>query len=202
MLFAACQHPVKTQVPALLSYFPPFVPGDTLHVEIAPEIDTTPGRSIPTALFFEKVPADLLESIDYLADPGQAQVFGRQQFPLNDTTIGCWVEIHQYWFQHQALLLYNKRRQAFTDLITLAEWYGGESGQILTGSWLFDYNEDGKKDIVRREIEHHTEPNGEEWTEHINQSATLLLWKNGRFTETSLADTLATVRRFPIRSFW
>ena len=202
MLFGACQHPVKTKEPNLLSYFPPFTPGDTLHVEIATEIDEASGTIIPSPIFFKQVPAALLERVSYLDDSTEALVYGRQQFPIDNNTTACWVEVRQFWFQHQALLLYDKRKKVITDMITLAEWYGGDGGQILTGSWLFDYDGDGKKDLVRREIEHHTEINGEEWTEHINQSASLLLWKNGKFMETSLIDTTALIKHYPIRSFW
>ncbi len=201
-LLLACQHPPATKDPALLTYFPLLPPGDTLHLEIVTVIDTNTAQLIPSGLFFKEIPAALLEDIDYTTDPEQAQVYGRQQFPLADTITACWVEIRQYWFQHHLLLLYNKRKKAFTNRVMVAEWYGGEGGQILTGSWLFDYDGDGKKDIVHHEIQHTMIPGDEEPLERIEESATLLLWKNGRFTETPLADTAAVVKRYPIRSFW
>ncbi len=202
ILLTACQHPVRTNDRDVLSYFPVVIPGDTLHLEVATEIDTTTSHLIPNALFFKQVPAALLEEIDYTTDPSQALVYGRQQFPVTDSVTACWVEIRQYWFQHHLLLLYNTRKKVFTNRVMVAEWYGGEGSQILTGSWLFDYDGDGKKDILRREIQHSMVPGEEEPLESIIASATLLLWKNGRFLETPLADTAAVIRRFPIRSFW
>ncbi len=144
----------------------------------------------------------MLQEIDYLADSTQAMVLARQHFPLNDSITAYWVEIRQFWFQHQSLLLYNERRKAFTDRITLAEWYGGDGGQVLTGSWLFDFDGDGRKDIVRREIQHSLVLDGEEPQDRFEESATLLLWKSDHFAETALPDTAAVIRRFPIRSFW
>ena len=140
--------------------------------------------------------------MDYIADSTQAQVFGRNYLPIDDSITAYWVEIRQFWFHHHALLLYNKSQKAFTGRITLAEFYGGDGGQVLIGSWLFDYDGDGKKDILRREIQHSMVPVEEEVLERIEPSAGLLLWRQGRFVETPLADTAAAITRYPIRSMW
>ncbi len=200
VLLAACQRPLRTQGPDIGPYFQPLRPGDTLHVEI--EGDSVAGRIIPNALFFQTVPPAWLQEIDYLADSSQAVVYGGQYFSIDDSLTAYWVKLEQHWFQHHSLLLYNQRQQAFTDRITVAEWYGGDGGQVLTGSWLFDFDGDGQKDIIRREIQHTMLPGEEEPVERIEESATLLLWKNGHFVETPLPDTAAIIRRFPIRSFW
>ena len=203
-LLAACQQPVLTKTtPEIAAYFHPLPACDTLHVEIAAESDgPVVGDTIPNRLFFNVVPAALMQEIDYLADSSQALVLGRQYFALNDSITAYWVEIRQFWFQHHALLLYNKSRNTFTERVTLAEWYGGEGGQILTGSWLFDYDGDGQKDIVRREIQHSMTPTEGEPLERLEEGATLLLWKNGRFMETPLQDTAAVIKRYPIRTMW
>ncbi len=199
-LLAACQHPVVIKDPEILTYFESLPAGDTMQVEC--EGDTVAGKIIPNALFFTTVPATLLLEIDYVADSSQATVFGRQQFPLNDSITACWFETRQFWFNHHSLLLYNQRQKAFTDRVTLAEWYGGDGGQTLTGSWLCDFDGDGQKDIVRREIQHSLVPGEEEPVERLEESATLLLWRNGHFVETPFPDTAALIRRFPIRSSW
>ena len=201
-LLAACRPPAAAQEPALSAYFRPLPPTDTLHVEISTDDSLVGVDTIPSELFFKIVPAALLEEIDYVADFSQALVLGRQYFPLNDSITAWWVEIRQFWFQHHLLLLYNKPKKAFTDRVMLAEWYGGDGGQILTGSWLFDFDGDGKKDIVRREIQHSLVLDGEEPQERIEQSASILLWKEGHFVDMPLPDTAAIIKRFPIRSFW
>ena len=200
VLLAACQRPLHTHGPDIGPYFQPVRPGDTLHLEI--EGDSVTGTIIPNALFFQTVPPALLQEIDYLADSSQAVVFGSQYFPHDDSLTAYWVKIEQHWFQHHSLLLYNQRKKVFTDRITVAEWYGGEGGQVLTGSWLFDFDGDGKKDLVRREIERGFVPGGEEPQEYSRESVSLLLWKNGQFKETPVPDTAAIIRRFPIRSYW
>jgi hypothetical protein len=88
---------------------------------------------------------------------------------------------------------------------TLAEWYGGDGGQVLMGSWVFDFNGDGRKDIVRREIQHSILPDADEAQEYTEEKAFLLRWNNSQFEETektSLLQTKEGVKRFPIRSVW
>jgi len=200
-LLASCHTPHRSQSPELLAYFQHLPLSDTLHIEISNE-DAKTEVSIPNRLFFTIIPAALLEPIEYLADSAQATVLGRQQFYLDDNISAYWVEIRQFWFQHHSLFLFDESKKAFTDRITVAEWYGGDGGQVLTGSWIFDFNGDGKKDIVRREIQHNMIPKDDEPTEQVFESASILLWKNGRFEVTPLKDTAALVLRFPIRSFW
>ncbi|MEO6757963.1 MAG: hypothetical protein ABIO24_00810 [Saprospiraceae bacterium] len=200
LLLTACHHPAATPKRSFSSYFRPTPVRDTLHLEIS--TDTIVGRVIPKPLFYKSLPAKLIKEVDYLADSSEVQLFGRQQFPLNDGLIAYWVEVKQFWFQYQALLVYNPRKKIFTDWVPVAEWIGGDGGQSLTGSWLFDYDGDGRKDLIRRIIDHSMVPNGEEWTENLQESGALLLWKNGQFVETPVPDTAAFIRRFPIRSFW
>lgn len=202
-LLAACGQPPSLKEPELFTHFRPLVAADTLRVEISEEGDSAAVQdTIPNRLFFSAIPSPFLQEIDYLADSSQALVSGRYHFPLDDSVEAYWVEIRQFWFQHQSLLLYDKGRKQFTGRVTLAEWYGGEGGQVLTGSWIFDFDGDGKKDILRREIQHSMTPAGDTATERTAETASLFLWKNGRFTNTPLQDTAAMVKRFPIRTFW
>ncbi len=201
VLWANCQTPGHIQFPAINAYFQPIAQKDTLHIEVSDE-EAVQGNTIPNRLFFTSIPTALLQSIDYLADSSQALVLSRQKFSIDNHITAYWVEIRQFWFQHHSLFLYDASKKLFTDRITVAEWYGGDGGQVLIGSWLFDYNGDDKKDIVRREIQHSMVPNGDEPLERVYESASLLLWKNGRFEDTAIQDTAVLVRQFHIRSFW
>lgn len=203
-LFAAtCSPPIARDVPVIHPYFSGGRLSDTLRFEIAEQSDTVLlGDTIPNALFFTTVPRELLQEIDHLADSASALVLGRQHFRWNDELEAYWVDIRQFWFQHQSLLLYDKRRQAFTGRVTVAEWYGGDGGQILTGSYLLDYDSDGQKDLIRREIEHAMIPGGEEPQELTHESALRLLWRDGRFVELPAGDSSLLVKRFPLRSPW
>jgi len=62
----------------------------------------------------------------------------------------CLVEIAPFsWFKRQSLLIYGKRETPFSDQVTVvAEWYGDNGGQVLTGSWLVDHDGDQQKDLV------------------------------------------------------
>jgi hypothetical protein len=55
---------------------------------------------------------------------------------------------------------------------------------------------------VRRDIQHSLVPDGATMLERTEESALLLLWKNGQFVETPLPDTTAAVRQYPIRMLW
>jgi hypothetical protein len=200
-LLAACHAPSKTADPLIFKYFRAAAPGDTLHIEIAFDAPTQ-GDTIPNALFFKTIPAALLQEIDYLVDSSANVLLGRQRFSLNDSITACWVDLQYSWFQHQSLFLYNIKSQRFTDRVTVAEWYGGDGGQLLTGSWVFDYDGDGPKDIVRREIQHSMMMQADTVLERNEQAATLLLWKNGRFMETPMKDTAAVIKRYPIKGVW
>lgn len=204
LAFIACRPPVKNTEPALLSYFQTTPRADTLHFEIAEGGADAPvsGDTIPNKLFFTALSPAFLQEIDYLADSSQALVLGRQRFPLNDSTDACLVDIRQFWFQNQSLLVYNKRQQAFTGRITVAEWYGGDGGQVLTGSWMLDYDNDGSPELIRREIEHTMRPDGDDVLEDFHESALILTWKQGRFVEQPVSDTALVVKQFPIRSVW
>lgn len=201
---AACRQAVKIQEPALLSFFQTAPVADTLRFEVAEDGANAPvsGDTIPNSLFFTALPAGWLAEIDYIADSSQALVLAKLRFPLDDSTDACLTDIRQFWFQHQSLLLYNKNRRAFTARVTVAEWYGGEGGQDLTGSWLTDYDGDGGKDLIRRLIQHSARPEGDTVREDFYESAEVFLWKNGQFVEEPIRDTAAVVKRFPIRWMW
>jgi hypothetical protein len=201
----AC-HPAQRHTatePPLLAKFPIVDLPDTLHLEL-PTVEVAElGDSIPNALFFSALDTAWLREIEHVADSSMAVVRALGRYALEDGHDLCLVELRQNWFKHQSLLVYDKHRQAFTDRLTVAEWYGGEGGQVLAGSWLFDYDGDGKKDLVRREIEHWIKmTDAGEPKESTLERAELLLWKDGQFVPQPLADSAALVKLFPIRSVW
>lgn len=176
---------------------------DTLHLELPDEDVTTRFvDTLPRSLFFQTLDT-LLRPIEYLADSSSCTALALQRFEWNSQYDACLVQINQFWFKHQSILLFDKNQQKFSQRITVAEWYGGDGGQILTGSWLFDYDQDGDKDLIRRVIEHSSTPNEDLGMEaKIVESAELLLWEKNAWIKVPVKDSMALVQKYPIRSVW
>lgn len=195
----------RTSTPdaVLAGSFPVAALSDTLHLEFPEESAAANlGDTLPRTLFFQTLDT-LLLPIEYLADSSSCTAIALQRFELNSQYDACLVQINQFWFKHQSILLFDKAKQKFIQRITVAEWYGGDGGQILTGSWLFDYNQDGNKDLVRRMIEHSSMLNEEgELDERITESVELLLWQKDGWVNTPVKDSTVLIQKYPIRSFW
>ena len=202
-VLTACSTTTNKEGPAgLLKYFKEIPLSDTLRFEVSDNGAASSGDTIPTSFFFSQLETRLMNDIQYLDNSGEVQVFGLNRFPLDENTEAYLVDLRQHWYQHQSLFLFDKTAGAFTKRITVADFYGGDGGQILTGSWLFDYDKDGSKDLVRQEIEHWLVMGGEEPRDTTVEHAALLLWKKGQFVASPVQDPAALVRDFPIKSFW
>lgn len=202
LLLSACHEPVSKQSKSLSDYFKEMPAADTMRFELPENEELTAGDTIPNGLFFSQLETHLMNDVNYLDDSDELKVIGRFRFPLTENVEAWLVEMHQHWFKNQSLFLFDKTKKAFTERQTVAEFYGGDGGQILTGSWLLDVDGDGRKDLVRREIEHWLLLDGEEPRDTTTARAALLLWKNERFEPVQVQDSAALIRRFPIHSFW
>lgn len=200
-LFAACtRHTPPTPEAEVLAYFPNTTLSDTTHLELPDE--ATSGDTIPTPLFFRTLGA-LMQPVDYVVDSTSSTVVALQRFSLNERFDGCLVHLTQNWFKHQSLLVFDKQTQRFSDRVTVGEWYGGEGGQVLIGSWLFDYNGDGNKDLIIRSIQHSMTPTPEgEPEEKFFESGELLLWNKNSWQKNTVKDSAVLVKNYPIRSVW
>jgi hypothetical protein len=194
----------QTGKTALFAAFQPMAAPERIEIDLSPDGEAKPpGDSIANALFFASLDANWLREIEQVADSTESKVYSAGRFALDQGFDACLVDIRRHWFRHVSLLVYDKQQQTFTDRLTVAGWYGGDGSQILTGSWLADIDGDGKKDLIRREIEHalRMQDNGEP-LETTTERGGWLRWKEGRFLAAPTTDSSDLIKRFPIRSVW
>lgn len=185
---------------SLAAYFQAITPSDTMRFEVFADQDTSAAVRIPTSEFFRKMPTRLMNDIWYFDNTGPMRVFARTRFALHDGEEALLADLRQNWYQHQSLFIYDPQRDTIIDRTTVAEFYGGEGGQIITGSYLFDFDGDGDKDLVRREIEHWLDTSGPEPVDRYTHHVYLLLWDAGKFREAPVPDSAALIAAFPIDS--
>lgn len=199
-LWIACNRSVFKRH-EMTAYFKSIEIGDTLlfniHQTLFPQ-----GDSIPFAIFSDEVADSLQQKIDYLLEPAETRLRALGRFSINQQYEAYWVDLHLSWFSNQFLLLFDKKEQDFTKLVTVAEFYGGDGGQILRQSWgIHLHSATQPSQIVIRDSEHAMiiEEGKEEPIEKYVESATLLEWQDNDFRELGIPDTLALIRRFPVQ---
>ncbi|MCB0520177.1 MAG: hypothetical protein H6577_19745 [Lewinellaceae bacterium] len=197
-------HP-GTQPPSgertLQSYFKAIEPADTLRFEVANEDWASAGDTLPNSLFFSQMETRIMNHVPYFDNSGQLVVKAESRFPLTDNVEAYLVDMIQGWYRHKSLFLYDRQKKEFTDRLTVADFFGGDGGQILTGSYLLDYDGDGDKDLVHREMEHWIILDDENTRDTLAESAALLLWDGKGFKEVE-ADSASLVKGFPVTSIW
>ncbi len=185
----------------LPDYFQKTTPTDTMRFELRQEGEERWTDTIPNSLLFTQIATHLMNGVEYFDNSDDLIVIGRTRFPLTENTEAYLVDMRQNWYRHLSLFIFDETKQAFTERETVAEFYGGDGGQILTGSWLTDYDGDGDKDLVRREIEHWIIIHDGDTRDTTAETAELLLWNGNVFRGTE-AETTALVQRFPIKNWW
>lgn len=168
---------------------------DTLVFAIS---DTeTAADTIPNQLFFSQLPSEMYADIEYVADSSSAVVLAKAGFQIRQQYMLLWADVRYAWFQHQSLLLFDEKEQRITDRITVAELYGGESGQIVTGAWLLNGQQ-----IVQRQASHSIRLD-EAGEAVASTEQDVKLWKieGGRFIEQPLQDTAKWIRTFPMEEW-
>ena len=183
----------------LAAYFPALPLSDTLHFAITDyDEEPTQADTIPNALFFGALPPEMYADIEYVADSAGAIVLGRGRLRLDERYEAWWIEIRYVWFQHQSLLLYDTVEKRFSDRITVAEWYGGEGGQILTGSWLLKREGDKALELVQRQNEYSIRFMEDEVLQDTARYVTLWQRNDGHFVEIEVRDSLSLIRDFSL----
>lgn len=206
LTISACQKkPVSTESNDFLNYFKPLSPQDTLVFDVANdgnEDNEVPRRdTIPTALLYAQVSDSLREPISHLLEVDAPHFASLGRFALDEKQDALLVNLDVSWFKNQSLLIFDKNLQKVVALLPVAEFYGGDGGQILRKSWLI--TSDGQKQWVARESQHTMQIKGdnEEPTHLYEDWGKLYTWQNGAFREVPVQDSAALIRQFPIGRF-
>ncbi len=186
-------------------YFQPMKKiGDTLFFSLT-EPRGMRADIIPYAVFTTNIDVQLQQNIDYLLDPEETSIVGLSRFALNDEYDAYIIGVTVYWFGNQSLLIVNKKLNYVTALIPVSQFYGGDGGQVLRNTWFFDYNGDGKKDLLIRDSAHALRTNeAGEMEDSYEEFVSLYLWQSDGFkpAKLSAADETRLIRRFPIDWDW
>lgn len=203
LFFASCQQPLQQpkKTKLLPDYFQKTMVADTMLFELKQEEDELWTDTIPNSLLFTQMETHIMNGVDYIDNSGDLIVIGRSRFPIQENKEAFLVEMRQNWYRHLSLFIFDEKTQAFTERETVAEFYGGEGGQILTGSWLTDFDGDGDKDLIRREIEHWLILDDDNTRDTTSENAHLLLWEGNGFLEGEV-DSAELVKQFPITNWW
>lgn len=184
-----------------LQRFPVGNISDTLHIwrEMATENELI---QIPDSILQAASIDSLLAVISPYAEDmdGLGGIYAISQFPWSHHFQACLVQINYSWYRHLGFLLWEKDSHRFIAAVPLSSLDGGDGGQILTESWLFDWDGDGDHDQLLREHAHALIPSetGGDPEELNEDQVFLFLWEKGGFQPTNIPDTTGLIARFPI----
>lgn len=187
---------------ALNEYFQSMKVGDTLSFSM-----TSPSgmkaKPIPYAVFTTNVEVTLQQNIDYMLDAEETRILGLGRFRLNDEYDAYLIGTTLFWYGNQSLLIVNKKHKYVTALIPVSNFYGGDGGQVLRNSWLFDFDGDGDKDIVIRDSSHTLRVNEEgEAKDEYEEFVSLYIWESTGFKPKEISDSKALIKRFAVNWDW
>jgi len=195
----ACQARPEPPTPAqdLYANFQPVASSDTLLVGL----DSVAGessRAIPADLFLAAIDSVLIAEMIY-ADTFDFHGRAYWKLGLDENFEACLIGIQQVWFHFKYLLIYSKPTESFVGLIPVAYLYGGDGGQIMCESRIFDLA--ARPVIVTGYQEHHIRWNGTnpDEPEVIDlKSVGIRQWAPGGFQEIPVRDSSKWLKMVPM----
>ncbi|MDX1941069.1 MAG: hypothetical protein SFU99_10990 [Saprospiraceae bacterium] len=187
---------------ALSEYFQSMKISDTLFFSM-----TSPSgmkaKPIPYSVFTTNVELTLQQNIDYMLDAEETKILGLTRFRLSDEYDAYLIGVTLFWYGNQSLLVVNKKHNYVTALIPVSNFYGGDGGQMLRNSWLFDFDGDGDKDILIRDSSHTLRVNEEgEGVDSYEEFVSLYIWEPTGFKPKEVKDSKALINRFKVNWDW
>ncbi len=202
LLLFSCSKGQRAMDSSFSLHFQPMNIGDTLFFSMtSPE--GLQADSISLTEFEMNVDSAQRNIIDYILDEELTNLVGLNRFPLSDEYEAYIIGATMSWYGNQSLLIVNKKYNYVTALIPVSQFYGGEGGQVLRNSWLFDYDGDGDKDLVIRDSAHALRVNeqGDE-EETYDEYVSLYFWESKGFKPAAVNDSTALIQRFPVNWDW
>ncbi len=199
MALAGCEPEAPdSSSPGLLQYFADTTLTDTVHLAPDPS-EGDSARKPGLGLLYSTLDSGLLSRMDFYPDSAGTEAFTHWASPLGEQTKACLLETQQHWFVFKYLLLYDEEKKKFNALIPVAQWYGGEGGQIRTESWLFDWNNEKPPKLLTRFSEHSLRLTEEgEAQDLYEDSVNLRAWEDGQFRNISLPDSSRWIEQYPV----
>lgn len=196
----ACQARPEPPTPAqeLYANFQPVASSDTLFVGLD-SVAGDSGRAIPAGLLLVAIDSVLIAEMLY--EPDTFDFHGRAYWKLglDENFEACLIGIQQVWFRFKYLLIYSKITENFVGLIPVAYLYGGDGGQIICESRIFDLA--ARPVIVTGYQEHHirwNETNPDEPEVIDLKSVGLRQWAPGGFQEIPVRDSSKWLKLVPM----
>ncbi|GJM35942.1 MAG: hypothetical protein DHS20C18_49430 [Saprospiraceae bacterium] len=186
-------------MPAIAEHFVLVTQPESDTIRIAPGVDEDQqGHEISISDFYADLDTALLNRMTYPPDSTDMQAFGHWILPIDNNFDGYLLELRQNWFVFKYLLLFSKKDQKFTNLLPLAQFYGGDGGQIKMESWIFKQGNGGPK-MLTRTSEHALVMQDDEMEDTYDERVLLLEWKQGSFQEITIPDSSLLIETYPIK---
>ncbi len=184
------------------TYFQPLTAADTIYFSLTSPrgMRATP---IPYDTFLVHVDTSLWKDINYIMDGEETSIVGLAHFPIDAQHDAYIVGLTYSWYGNTSLLIQNKRQGHFVDLVPVAEFYGGDGGQVLRNSWCFDADKNGTRDLVVRDSNHSLviDENGDQRDIYEEFVSIYILEPKG-FVNAEIADSNALIKQFPVDWNW
>jgi len=194
VLYWECLTPAKTQpdTPAsrLAASFEnlPEIP-DTLHFFL-PEKPS----NIPVSDTLLKMALDSAQYENLHFDTGEAHFWAQGKFSFTKDIDACLLQTEEFWFGKLTLLLYDKKTRKFLTTLEVANFYGGDGGQVAVESWLLPRPAPPR--IFIKNAEHGFSMAGEdEPREYLSESGALLQWQSPAFTPVANPDSAVFLQK-------
>lgn len=200
LFLSACQSQEEslTDAQKLYAYFPAIPSVDTLKIAL----DSLPldsNAQIPAPLFWAAIDSSFYDAFLYEPDTFDFQAIASWKVSLNENQDACLISMQQGWFQFKYLLVYSKLRDQFIGIEPVAFLYGGDGGQIICKSWIFDLK--SQPTIAIRQLERHiqwSETDPEEMEEVKYNQVEIKQWSQDQFRKIPVQDSSYWIQKIPI----